>query len=378
MGYSRAPLQQTGGDSGSRAGGAVCAARRNAGGNVFPHGSVGRAISIQRAVGDLFFAVLLRGKSCGVGAGGGSQDYGDGGKKYLFERIRTERKLSIPYVPYSRAVSCLSTVCFLATGIYRDEREFLQLSDKTEDEIRTEIIHNLFYHEEEEKRYSYSDELKWLGAIERGELENPDDVDLTSMFEHLYRVGVLTIQGDLKQAEYMMVVAITLASRAAIRGGADPFMAYQVSDVYLQKLSGCDNLRDMGKTGLEGVSAFNTLVRQHLESVGGNPYCEKTKTYVVRHIREKIRMKDIAEHVGLSGSYLASLFQKEEGISIKQYIMQERLSLATNLLKNTDESIGTISDYLAFNSQSYFTSHFRERYGMTPTEYRQKYTKLAM
>lgn len=89
-------------------------------------------------------------------------------------------------------------------------------------------------------------------------------------------------------------------------------------------------------------------------------------------------MKDIAEHVGLSGSYLASLFQKEEGISIKQYIMQERLSLATNLLKNTDESIGTISDYLAFNSQSYFTSHFRERYGMTPTEYRQKYTKLAM
>lgn len=300
-------------------------------------------------------------------------------KKYLFERIRTERKLSIPYVPYSRAVSCLSTVCFLATGIYRDEREFLRLSDRTEDEIRTEIIHNVFYHEEEEEnRYSYSDELKWLGAIERGELENPGDVDLTSMFEHLYRVGVLTIQGDLKRAEYLMVVAITLASRAAIRGGADPFVAYQVSDIYLQKLSGCDNLRDMGKTGSEGVSAFNTLVRQHLESVGGNPYCEKVKTYVAHHIREKIRMKDIADHVGLSSSYLASLFQKEEGISVKQYMMQERLSLAANLLKNTDESIGTISDYLAFNSQSYFTSHFRERYGMTPTEYRQKYTKMAM
>ncbi len=301
------------------------------------------------------------------------------GKRYLFERIRTKIKLEIPYVPYIRAVSCLSTACFLATGDYHDEKEFLQLTDATGEELRTEVLRNTFYHEEEEEnRYSYSDELKWLSAIERGELENPDDVDLTSMFEHLYRVGVLTIQGDLKQAEYMMVVAITLASRAAIRGGADPFMAYQVSDVYLQKLSGCDNLRDMGKTGLEGVSAFNTLVRQHLESVGGNPYCEKTKTYVVRHIREKIRMKDIAEHVGLSGSYLASLFQKEEGISIKQYIMQERLSLATNLLKNTDESIGTISDYLAFNSQSYFTSHFRERYGMTPTEYRQKYTKLAM
>lgn len=300
-------------------------------------------------------------------------------KKYLFERIRTERKLRIPYVPYGRAVSCLSTVCFLATGVYHDEKEFLQLSDKTEDEIRTEIIYNLFYHEEEEeKRYSYSDELKWLGAIERGELENPGDVDLTSMFEHLHRVGALTIQGDLKQAEYLMVVAITLASRTAIRGGVDPFVAYQVSDIYLQKLSGCDNLRDMGKTGWEGISAFNTLVRQYLESVGGNPYCEKVKTYVAHHIKEKICMKDIADHVGLSSSYLASLFQKEEGISVKQYMMQERLSLAANLLKNTDESIGTISDYLAFNSQSYFTSHFRERYGMTPTEYRQKQGRLAI
>ena len=89
-------------------------------------------------------------------------------------------------------------------------------------------------------------------------------------------------------------------------------------------------------------------------------------------------MRDIAEHVGLSSSYLAAMFQREEGISIKQFMMQERLSLAANLLKNTDESIGTISDYLAFNSQNYFTSHFRERYGMTPTEYRQKYTKMAM
>ena len=300
-------------------------------------------------------------------------------KKYLFERIRTERKLQIPYVPYNRAVSCLSTVCLLATGDHHDENEFIRLTDRTEEEIWTEIIHNVFYHEEEEeKRYSYADELKWLEALERGELERPDNVDINKMLAHLYRVGVLTTKGDIKQAEYMMVITITLASRAAIRGGVDPFAAYQVSDVYLQRLSCCDSLMEIGKVGMEGVSAFNTLVCRHLESSGGNPYCEKIKTYVVRHIREKIRMKDIADHVGLSSSYLAALFQREEGMSVKQFMMRERLSLAANLLKNTDEGIGVISDYLAFNSQSYFTSHFRERYGMTPTEYRQKYARKAI
>ena len=300
-------------------------------------------------------------------------------KRYLFERIRTKIKLEIPYVPYIRAVSCLSTACFLATGDYHEEKDLFQWTDTNWEELQTEVFYNTFYHEEEEENgCPYSDELKWLGDIERGELKNTDDVDLISMFEHLYQESFLTIQGELKQAEYLVVIVIILSSRAAFWGGANPFMVYQVSNVYLQKLSACDNLRDMGKTGLEGVSAFNKLVRQHLESEGSNLYCEKVKTYVARHIKEKIRMKDIVEHVGLSSSYIANLFQTEEGISIKQYIIQERLSLAANLLTNTDESIGTISDYLAFNSQSYFTSHFRERYGMTPTEYRQKYTRITI
>ena len=74
-----------------------------------------------------------------------------------------------PTCPISRAVSCLSTACFLATGDYHDEKEFLQLTDATGEELRTEVLRNTFYHEEEEEnRYSYSDELKWLSAIERG------------------------------------------------------------------------------------------------------------------------------------------------------------------------------------------------------------------
>lgn len=176
----------------------------------------------------------------------------------------------------------------------------------------------------------------------------------------------------MKQLEYMYVTAITLASRATIRGGVDPYKAYQVSDMYLQKLSECKGIYKMVQVGMEGIDSCNRLVQTHLEHAGNNPYCESIKNYIGRHIKEPIRIGDIADHVGLSSSYLSSMFVKEEGISIKQYIMQERLKLAANLLKNTDESVGTISDYLAFNSQSYFTSHFRETYGMTPTEYRQR------
>ena len=294
-------------------------------------------------------------------------------KTYIFQRLRTEENISIPYVPLRKAASCLSTISYLVNDKYYKEEDILKLGKRREEDIQENVARDLFYVEDgdDEERYQYDFEQKWVEQIEKGEMQFPE-MEVAQIYENLYRVGTLSSTGDKKQGEYMMVSALTLASRAAIRGGVDPYQIYQISDVYLQKLSACENLFEIGKVGVEAIGLFNSMVKQHLESSGNNIYCEKAKNYIGRHIREKIRVQDIADNVGLSSSYLSSLFVKEEGISIKQYMIQERLTMAANLLRNTDESIGTISDYLAFNSQSYFTSHFREQFGMTPTEYRQR------
>ena len=82
---------------------------------------------------------------------------------------------------------------------------------------------------------------------------------------------------------------------------------------------------------------------------------------------------DIAEELGVNPNYLTSVFNKDENISIKKYILLEKIRRSQNLLKYSDYNIQEIGFYLGFSSQSHFTRKFQEIAGMTPNEYRRKY-----
>ena len=90
----------------------------------------------------------------------------------------------------------------------------------------------------------------------------------------------------------------------------------------------------------------------------------------------KITVEKIADALEISPSYLARVFKEEEGISVKKYLLTERLKISCNLLRNSDASIAEISDYLNFHSQSYYTEKFKQQYAMTPTQYRKQYKRF--
>ena len=83
-------------------------------------------------------------------------------------------------------------------------------------------------------------------------------------------------------------------------------------------------------------------------------------------------MKQLAEKAGYNKNYLGALFHQATGISINQYIMKERLSLAALRLQNSNQNISDIAQDLGFRSLSYFGVQFREVYQCTPSEYREK------
>ena len=60
-------------------------------------------------------------------------------------------------------------------------------------------------------------------------------------------------------------------------------------------------------------------------------------------------------------------------MSISEYILQERMKLAFNLLKNTGLSVGEVALRAGYENYSYFLTLFRRVAGMTPSQYREKY-----
>lgn len=99
----------------------------------------------------------------------------------------------------------------------------------------------------------------------------------------------------------------------------------------------------------------------------------KCQDYIRYHLDEAVRLSELAEHVGLNESYLSTLFKRETGLTVTEYVQRERIDTAKNMLKYSDYTAMQIATTLGFSSQSYFTRVFRSNTGLTPTEYRKRY-----
>ncbi|TLF47054.1 helix-turn-helix domain-containing protein [Maribacter aurantiacus] len=80
----------------------------------------------------------------------------------------------------------------------------------------------------------------------------------------------------------------------------------------------------------------------------------------------------LAKRVGLNQNTLQSGFQHLYGMSVNNYIRNERMEMAKGLMERTDLNVTEITYKIGINSRSYFSKLFKERYAMTPTQYLKK------
>ena len=92
--------------------------------------------------------------------------------------------------------------------------------------------------------------------------------------------------------------------------------------------------------------------------------------YINDCLTQTIKVQDLAELLGISRFHFSRLFKQTTGISPHQYVMQQRIELAKQLLKQ-DVSIADIALDCGFNSHSHLGKYFRQMTGMTPKAYRQ-------
>lgn len=94
------------------------------------------------------------------------------------------------------------------------------------------------------------------------------------------------------------------------------------------------------------------------------------KEYIQHSYQDIIDLSAISKNFGFSTSYLTKIFIKYEGITPSKYIKQYRISIAKQLLKNTDIPISIISSQTGFSDQFHFSKTFKSVTGISPTQYR--------
>ena len=103
---------------------------------------------------------------------------------------------------------------------------------------------------------------------------------------------------------------------------------------------------------------------------GIHPLVRTIMKYVHSHLGERITLEDIGRETFFSPIYCDTLFKKETGHSIIDYVIEKRIDEAKRMLLEGSVPLSDIAEYLGFHDYNYFSRVFKKRSGYTPSAYR--------
>lgn len=102
---------------------------------------------------------------------------------------------------------------------------------------------------------------------------------------------------------------------------------------------------------------------------GENQIIRRAQQYISTHIREKLSVPTVAKNIEISPSYLTALFHKHLGISPGEYIRRVKLQHSKQLIREGNLNFSQIAEALNYSTVHHFSRQFKEKFGITPTEY---------
>jgi AraC family transcriptional regulator of arabinose operon len=100
----------------------------------------------------------------------------------------------------------------------------------------------------------------------------------------------------------------------------------------------------------------------------------RMRDYMEDHACHPFKLKNVADHVGLSVYRAAHLFKEFSGYTLLQYVMEVRLNMAYERMFKTNLNLEEISRSCGFSNYSSFHKNFRKKYSMSPKECRNSMT----
>ena len=96
---------------------------------------------------------------------------------------------------------------------------------------------------------------------------------------------------------------------------------------------------------------------------------QRAKNFIHEHYMEEISRTEVAAIVYLTPEYMAKMFKKETGVSLKQYISDYRVQKAKELLSSSTVRVSDVAANVGFDNFSYFSTVFKKTTGYTPGEF---------
>lgn len=140
-------------------------------------------------------------------------------------------------------------------------------------------------------------------------------------------------------------------------------------------IAACDEITKRYPLGHEAavshlVSALLLSFENNLQEARISPLTAKIVQYLSANLSKKITLSDIGKITFFSPVYCDTVFKRDMGTSIIDYLLGERVAEAKKLLIEGSLSLSEVAQMTGFEDSNYFARVFKKRTGYTPTAYK--------
>ncbi|MBR4991261.1 MAG: helix-turn-helix domain-containing protein [Oscillospiraceae bacterium] len=215
---------------------------------------------------------------------------------------------------------------------------------------------------------NYANENQLIDAVSKGKLHL-----VTAVAASVFNNGTQPRMTDsLRDRKNNLIILKTLLRKAAEYGGVHPLHIHRLSTYFAAQIENVRTIKQSFFLQEEMIRSYCQLVKQHsLKQY--SYYVGQTITLVQYDLTADLRLNTIAKKLNVSSSYLSSLFHKEYGCTLTEYINQQRINYGLTLLCSTARPVQEISAECGFQDVNYFIKLFKKYTGFTPNRYRQQF-----
>ena len=177
------------------------------------------------------------------------------------------------------------------------------------------------------------------------------------------------IPNTMRNIKDYLITLNVLCRKTVERAGVLPIYIDSVSNNFVVFIEQADSTEECNKIIEQIISTYCIMVRK-LNRQTYSPIIQKVIAYIESDISTDLTLKTFAKYLNMNASYLSTLFSKEVGMTLSEYVQNSRIFHAKKLLLGTDLPIKSISEQCGFSDTHYFSRIFRKIEGTSPNTYR--------
>ena len=217
----------------------------------------------------------------------------------------------------------------------------------------------------------YEGEKKLMQAVSQGIAHKAEQM-ISNSSELMLEMRV---EDPVRNMKNYVIVANVLLRKAVEQGGVHPFYIDGVSSDFAKKVEKIRNVQEGVEMMHDMIYKYCALVKNH-SMKNYSLLVQKVITIIDSDLTADLSLHRQAEMLSVNASYLSTLFKKETGMTLTEYVAKKRVDHAAFLLASTNMQIQNIAQHCGIFDVNYFTKIFKKIKGKTPKKYREDATKF--